>query len=98
MQVGYTTVHTFVMMPKADAADKGMQHRLRLSQLLVLPPYQRQGVATQLVNAVYALAAQRDAYDITVSVCNHLSTGAKHLNAMCTKHLNAVCTKHLNTV
>lgn len=46
--------------------DRAMQHRLRLSQLLVLPPYQRQGVATQLVKATYALAAQRDAYDITV--------------------------------
>ena len=73
-QVGYCTVYTFLMMPGSKTSSSstpanGTQRRLRLSQLLVLPPYQRQGVATQLVEAVYKLAAQREAYDLTVRCC-----------------------------
>ena len=42
------------------------RHRLRLSQLLVLPPFQRRGYGSKLIEAVNALAAERDALDVTV--------------------------------
>ena len=41
--------------------------RLRLSQVLVLPPYQRRNVGTQLMHAAYACARQHGAADLTVS-------------------------------
>ena len=40
--------------------------RLRVSQVLVLPPFQRQGVGRGLLQAVYALADTRNALDVTV--------------------------------
>lgn len=41
--------------------------RLRLAQLFVLPPYQRQGIGKLLVQAVYALADACGARDVTVN-------------------------------
>ena len=40
--------------------------RLRLSQMLVLPPYQRKGYGTRLIEAINALAVERDCLDLTV--------------------------------
>ena len=41
--------------------------RMRVSQVLVLPPFQRQGVGRALLEAVYAMADTRHALDVTVS-------------------------------
>lgn len=40
--------------------------RLRLSQLLVVPPYQGQGIGSALLRAAYALAARDGATDVPV--------------------------------
>lgn len=60
LQFGYTTVYNFYAFP-----DKT---RLRLSQILVLPPYQRQGVGRQMLEAVYKLAISRGALDVAVLI------------------------------
>jgi len=56
--VGYTTLYTFLHYPKGS--------RLRLSQILILPPYQRQGHGQQLLNAVFAEADRRDVVEINI--------------------------------
>lgn len=61
-QLGYCTLYTFYAYP-----DK---KRYRLSQILILPPYQRKGTAASLLKAVYRLAEQNNAVDITVR-CLH---------------------------
>ena len=45
--------------------------RLRVSQVLVLPPFQRQGVGRGLLQAAYALADTRNALDVTVRRRSH---------------------------
>ena len=40
--------------------------RMRVSQVLVLPPFQRQGVGRALLQSVYALADSHSALDVTV--------------------------------
>ena len=40
--------------------------RMRVSQVLVLPPFQRQGVGRALLQSVYALADSHTALDVTV--------------------------------
>jgi ribosomal protein S18 acetylase RimI-like enzyme len=59
LQVGLCTLYTFFAYPH--------HQRLRLSQLLVLPPYQKQGHGQALLQAVYRLASERQALDVTVS-------------------------------
>lgn len=54
--VGMCTAYRFYCYPDCS--------RLRLSQLLTLPPYQRKGIAAAMVKGVYALAAKLDARDI----------------------------------
>lgn len=57
-QVGYCTLYTFYAYPD--------RKRYRLSQILVLPPFQRKSVAANLLKAVYTLAEQINAVDVTV--------------------------------
>ena len=58
-QVGYCTLYTFYAYPD--------RKRYRLSQILTLAPFQRKGVAASLLKAVYTLAKQNNAVDVTVS-------------------------------
>ena len=59
MQRGFCTVFSFFCYPD--------RVRMRVSQVLVLPPFQRQGIGRALLEAVYALADTRNALDVTVS-------------------------------
>jgi histone acetyltransferase 1 len=56
--VGYTTLYRFLHFPS--------EWRLRLSQILIIPPYQRSGHGQQLLQFVYQLAEQRDATEINI--------------------------------
>lgn len=58
MQVGFATTFEFYAYPDRS--------RLRLSQLLVLPPHQRVGVGRALLDAVHCTAEERDALDVVV--------------------------------
>ena len=58
MQVGFCTLYTFWAYPDRS--------RLRVSQVLTLPLYQRQGVAQGLLQAAYDLADLRGVLDVTV--------------------------------
>ena len=58
VQRGFCTVYSFFSYPDRS--------RLRVSQVLVLPPFQRQGVGRGLLQAAYALADTRNALDVTV--------------------------------
>ncbi len=40
--------------------------RMRVAQILVLPPFQRQGFGRALLQSVYALADTQNAPDVTV--------------------------------
>jgi histone acetyltransferase 1 len=56
--VGFATVYRFYVYPD--------RCRLRLSQVLVLPPHQSRGAGKLIVDAVYDLATRLDAIDITL--------------------------------
>ncbi|XP_043808115.1 histone acetyltransferase type B catalytic subunit isoform X3 [Manihot esculenta] len=56
--LGFTAVYRFYHYP-----DKT---RLRLSQILVLPPYQHKGYGRRLVEVVNNVAISEDVYDLTV--------------------------------
>ena len=58
-QVGFATAYRLWRFPETA--------RLRLSQVLVLPPFQRRNVGTQLMHAAYACARRHGAADLTVS-------------------------------
>ncbi len=58
-QAGFATTFEFYAYPDRS--------RLRLSQLLVLPPYQGTGVGAALLEAVHTTASQRDAIDVVVT-------------------------------
>ena len=58
LQVGFCTLYTFFNYPD--------RKRFRLSQIFVLPPYQRHGIGAALLKAAYALAAECNAVDVTV--------------------------------
>ena len=55
---GFTTVYRFYAYPDSE--------RARLSQILVLPPYQRQGLGGKMLEAVRKLAIDRSMRDLTV--------------------------------
>lgn len=56
--IGYTTLYKFFCYPD--------RWKLRISQFLILPPYQRQGHGQRLLRLIYNLAIQRDYVEITV--------------------------------
>jgi histone acetyltransferase 1 len=56
--VGYTTLYKFLSYPS--------DWTMRLSQILILPPYQRAGHGQKLLQLVYDLAEQRKAVEINI--------------------------------
>lgn len=56
--VGFCTVYNFFKYPEST--------RLRVSQILVLPPYQGKQNGLHLLEAVYKTAVERDCYDVTM--------------------------------
>lgn len=61
--VGYTTVYPFsVVLP----GGVGLVERFRLSQILVLPPYQRGGHGAELLNCVYREAMARGSHEVAI--------------------------------
>lgn len=56
--VGFATTFEFFAWPDRS--------RLRLSQLLVLPPHQRRGIGGALLEAVHLTAEQRNALDVVI--------------------------------
>ncbi len=58
VQVGFCTLYTFYAYPD--------RKRFRLSQILVLPPFQHHGVGAALLRAAYAMADKCDAINVTV--------------------------------
>jgi histone acetyltransferase 1 len=61
--VGYTTVYPFsVVLPGGI----GLVERFRLSQILVLPPYQRGGHGAELLNCVYREARARGSHEVAI--------------------------------
>ncbi|XP_020099087.1 probable histone acetyltransferase type B catalytic subunit isoform X2 [Ananas comosus] len=56
--LGFATVYRFYHYPDSS--------RLRISQILVLPPYQNQGHGRHLLEAVNSVASSENVYDITV--------------------------------
>ena len=64
---GFATVYRFFAYSRASGGEGGgSDSRLRLSQLLVAQPHQRQGVATHLLEACRSLALARGSVDLTV--------------------------------
>ena len=74
MQVGFGTLYTFYAYP-----DK---RRFRLSQILVLPPFQRRGIGAALLQGAYAMADKYDATDVTV-----ISSSDLHAETHCTQNV-----------
>jgi len=58
--VGMATIYAFYVFP-----DK---RRYRLSQVLIMPPYQGQGYGSLMIDAVFALARKTGVVDITVGL------------------------------
>lgn len=56
--VGYATLYTFLAYPD--------RRRLRVSQVLVLPPHQRRGHGLRLLQAVFRVADERDSAQVNV--------------------------------
>lgn len=55
---GFCTVYSFYAYPE--------RKRLRLSQILVFPPFQRKGIASAILKQVYENAVASEALDLTV--------------------------------
>eukprot|EP00958_Prasinococcus_capsulatus_P022471 scaffold3166_cov399-Prasinococcus_capsulatus_cf.AAC.17 len=55
---GFTTLYNFYCYPEST--------RVRLSQILVLPPFQRQGFAYDILSHVHTLVLQRSSLDLSV--------------------------------
>lgn len=60
LQVGFCTLYTFYAYPDTK--------RFRLSQILVLPPFQHKGIGAALLQAAYVMADKCNAVDVTVSL------------------------------
>lgn len=58
LQLGFATVYNFYAYPD--------RCRMRLSQILVLPPYQGRGAGALLLRALSQQAKDRNAVDVTV--------------------------------
>lgn len=55
--LGFATVYRFYHYPDST--------RLRVGQILVLPPYQRQGHGRRLLEAIYSVAVSENVFDVT---------------------------------
>lgn len=68
--VGYTTLYKFLAYPS--------DWKMRLSQILILPPYQRSGHGQKLLQLVYAEAEKRNMIEVNIedprSLRAHTST------------------------
>lgn len=56
--LGFTAVYRFYHYPDSS--------RLRISQILVLPPYQHKGYGHYLLEVLYSIAISEDVHDLTV--------------------------------
>ncbi|KAK3133150.1 hypothetical protein QOZ80_6AG0533000 [Eleusine coracana subsp. coracana] len=56
--LGFAAVHNFYRYPEST--------RLRISQILVLPPYQGEGHGRHLLEAINSIAKSENIYDITI--------------------------------
>jgi histone acetyltransferase 1 len=64
--VGYATVYPFLAMRPGKPRDAFFAERIRVSQVFVLPRYQRGGHGSRLLTAIYKNAHQRGAFEVTV--------------------------------
>lgn len=64
--VGYATVYPFSAMRPGRTLDDGFGERIRVSQVVVLPHYQRAGHGAEILRAIYADAKRRNAIEVTV--------------------------------
>jgi histone acetyltransferase 1 len=62
--VGIMTLYNFYAWVPGQVGS----HRPRVAQILVVPPYQGQGMGHRLLTTAYDLARQRDTRPLTVSV------------------------------
>lgn len=64
--VGYATVYPFSAMRPGGKLDAGFVERIRVSQVFILPRYQRGGHGSRLLSAIYEDAIRRRALEVTV--------------------------------
>jgi histone acetyltransferase 1 len=64
--VGYATVYPFLAMRPGKPRDAFFAERIRVSQVFVLPRYQRGGHGSRLLTAIYKNSHQRGAFEVTV--------------------------------
>jgi histone acetyltransferase 1 len=64
--VGYATVYPFSAMRPGGSLSDGFAERIRVSQVFILPFYQRAGHGGRLLSAIYADAATRSSIEVTV--------------------------------
>jgi GNAT superfamily N-acetyltransferase len=64
--VGYATVYPFSAIRPGCSLNEGFAERIRVSQVFVLPHYQRGGHGSTLLTAVYNDASERSAIEVTV--------------------------------
>jgi len=63
--VGYATIYLFMGI-RDKSLKKGFFERIRISQVLILPHYQKQGHGTELLKVIYEDCASRKCLEITV--------------------------------
>jgi GNAT superfamily N-acetyltransferase len=75
---GYATVFRFISpLRKLPKGGDGVRRAecVRLSQLIVLPPFQRLGLGMKLLSAVQGLADEVDAFEVTIeSPCEEMAS------------------------
>eukprot|EP00188_Purpureofilum_apyrenoidigerum_P003767 Plantae.Rhodophyta-Purpureofilum_apyrenoidigerum.ctg40208.p1 GENE.Plantae.Rhodophyta-Purpureofilum_apyrenoidigerum.ctg40208~~Plantae.Rhodophyta-Purpureofilum_apyrenoidigerum.ctg40208.p1 ORF type:complete len:402 (-),score=105.46 Plantae.Rhodophyta-Purpureofilum_apyrenoidigerum.ctg40208:210-1415(-) len=63
--VGYATIYPFIGI-QDRSMKKGFFERIRISQVLILPTYQKQGHGSKLLQVIYEDCASRKCLEITV--------------------------------
>lgn len=63
---GYATVYPFSAIRPGCSLNDGFAERIRISQVFVLPHYQRAGHGTALLSVIYEDATSRKAIEVTV--------------------------------
>lgn len=64
--VGYATVYPFSAIRPGRSLNDGFAERIRVSQVFVLPRFQRGGHGSALLTAIYKDASKRNAIEVTV--------------------------------